>query len=192
MIQNLGTTLLGIGKANSIIVGSYGALFTGLNGIENNFSQSFLLAPNANKVKEHIFTALDDQAQRLRQAPDSKKNSSSADKGTKISLRPESFTEAYMALERYADICTQQTAKEIVNSALDQTKTEVMTDQGNKISTTSTKISADAAVTKLSSDVLSLQKDTTKAITKLQNAVDSAVINNDKKISSQLGEIEKK
>jgi hypothetical protein len=120
VIQNLGTTLLGFGNANPLVMGTYGALFTALNGVENNFSQAFLLAPNSNKVKEHILSALDLQAEKL------KSNNSMT------------YSQAYTALERYADICTAQTAKEIINSSLDQTKTVVKPEEGNRISTTFT------------------------------------------------------
>ncbi|MFZ6758472.1 hypothetical protein ACO0K9_14810 [Undibacterium sp. Ji50W] len=209
VIQNLGTTLLGIGKANSIIVGTFGALFTGLNGVENNFSQSFLLAPNASKVKDHIFTALDQQAERLlMRKKENEKTISTAD--TTSSLRPKTFTEAYMALERYADICTQQTAKAIVNASLDQTQTKILSDQGNKVSTVSTQTSMDKAASQLSQDAISfqknivntlnqlqstveiVQKDNIKNANQLQNAIDAATANNDKKIDSRLNQLEQK
>lgn len=134
VIQNLGTTLLGFGKATSATVGTFGAIFAGLNGVQDNFSQSFLLAPNANKVKEHIFTALDQQAAELKTSASQK---SRADQKRQTAVKPTTFTEAYMALEKYADICTQQTSKEIVNSALDQTTTQIQSGRGNKIVTAS-------------------------------------------------------
>lgn len=130
VIQDLGTTLLGIGKANHVVTAAYGALFTGVNGLELNYSQSFLLAPNANKVKEHVFTALDRSAEQLRGrlvAATSTSAGSNAD-GTvalenQVTVAPASFSDAYMKLEAYADICTPQAAKEIINSALDGTTT---------------------------------------------------------------------
>lgn len=192
VIQNLGTTLLGLGKANPIVVGTYGAAFAGLNGIEDNFSQSFLLAPNANKVKEHIFTALDQQAAQLRRPQGSDASTPNAAPSS-ISLRPTSFTEAYMALEKYSDICTQQTSKEIVNSALDQTKTTILANQGNKILTATTEESRDRALIKLSSDVLAMQNETAKAISQLQTALNNANSTNDlKTIKNQVDELAKK
>jgi len=39
------------------------------------------------------------------------------------------FKEAYTGLEKYADLCTHARAKEIVESALDATQTQVSADQ---------------------------------------------------------------
>lgn len=187
VIQNLGTTLLGFGKANSIIVGTYGALFASLNGIQDNFSQSFLLAPNANKVKEHIFTALDQQASELRTPNDAAVRTTNT---RKMAQQPTTHTEAYMALEKYAGICTQQTSKEIVNSALDQTTTQIQADRGNKIITAST---PDPALAKYSSDVLALQKETAASIGALQIALKGAKTTNDyQQLERQVDEIAKK
>ena len=187
VIQNLGTTLLGFGSANPVIVGTYGALFASLNGIQDNFSQSFLLAPNANKVKEHIFTALDQQASELRTPNDSPVRTSNT---RKMAQQPTTHTEAYMALEKYAGICTQQTSKEIVNSALDQTTTQVQADRGNKVITAST---PDPTLAKYSADVLALQKETTASIAELQAALKGAKTANDyQKLEKQLDEIAKK
>lgn len=174
VIQNLGTTLLGVGKANPVITATYGALFTSMNGFETNYSQTFLLAPNANKVKEHIFTAMDNHATQLRrrkapaekadgtpspvEAKDSKSvtTSSSTSKTSKnapaegpsleelLVAPPTTFTEAYFALERYADICTPQTAKGIINSALDSTKSTVDSTQGNRVQTVAIKATQEA------------------------------------------------
>lgn len=126
VIQDLATTALGIAKANPITVATAGAGFTALNGFEKMFSQSFFLAPNANKVKSHIFAALDTRKKELlydtnRQAP-----------------HPTTYGSAYEALELYGGICTQQTAREIINSSLDQTQTLVSTEAGGKVITTVT------------------------------------------------------
>ncbi|WP_028105063.1 hypothetical protein [Pseudoduganella violaceinigra] len=115
VIQDLGTTLLGIGKANPLTVGVYGAGFTAANGFEKSFSQSFFLAPNSNKVKAHMFSLLDKQAEKLQ-----------------LQAFP-NFQQAYLALERYGDICTQQTAKEIINSSLDQTNSKIQ--EGGRVQT---------------------------------------------------------
>lgn len=106
VISELGTTLLGIGKASSYIVGSYGALNSARMGMERNFSQIFLLAPNASKIKQHVLQGM---------------------KAYESSLRSESskltFLQAYSALEKYADICTHETAKGIIETALSDTET---------------------------------------------------------------------
>jgi uncharacterized protein YceK len=144
VIQDLGTTLLGLGKANPLIVGAYGAGFTAVNGFEKAFSQSFFLAPNANKVESHIFSSLDQQAIEILGSADP----------TKPNKYAASFSDAYLALERYGDICTQQTAKEIINSSLDQTKTTISADQGGKVITTVTDSAAQslAAFTQINAD----------------------------------------
>lgn len=181
VIQNLGTTLLGFGKATSATVGSFGAIFAGLNGIQDSFSQSFLLAPNANKVKEHIFTALDQQAAEL---------TTTAEPGVpgserrRTATKPMTFTAAYMALEKYADICTQQTSKEIVNSALDQTTTQIQAGRGNKIITASAQ----------SEDTRNTQVEIVQAILAVQQALQEAKgdASKIKAINERLDEIAKR
>ena len=112
IIRQLGTALLGIGKANSIIVSTYGAGNTAYEGLSKNFDDSFLLAPNSRKVKNQIMGILDSEATKLR----------STDKG------PKNFDQAYVALERYADLCTHATAREIINDALDQGTAKIADD----------------------------------------------------------------
>jgi hypothetical protein len=108
VISQLGTTLLGIGKANANIVTGYGASNTAYAGFSENFNSAFLVAPTAAKVREHIESAMKAEAVQLR--TDS------------ASLN---FKEAYTRLERYASFCTYAQAKEIVNTALSLTKTEL-------------------------------------------------------------------
>lgn len=124
VIKDLGTTLLGLGGANKYFVSTYGALNTAASGVEKNFSQAFLLAPNANKIKSHVFMAMNQRAEVI-------KTDAGSTKAT--------FANVYDELERYADICTQHTAREIMNTALDQTKTEVSAaTDGSRIVTTPT------------------------------------------------------
>jgi polyhydroxyalkanoate synthesis regulator phasin len=128
IIKDLGTTLLGLAAANKYIVGTYGAINTAASGIEQNISQAFLLAPNANKIKAHVFMALNAKASSLRE-----------DVAKNISTLPE----VYVELERYADLCTQHTAREIMNTALDQTRTGVSAaTEGNRVVTTPTATAA--------------------------------------------------
>lgn len=128
VIKDLGTTLMGLADANRYVVGTYGALSTALSGVENNFSQTFLLAPNASKIKSHVFMALNSRAEDLLQ---------------KAGNERATFAQIYDDLERYADICTQHTAREIMNTALDQTKTAVNNDEAGRVLTTPTKAAAD-------------------------------------------------
>lgn len=107
IITQLGTALLGIGHANSYIVGGYGAINTAATGMLNNYSDTFLAAPTTAKVRQHIVSAMDQAAGDLR--------------GKSKSL---DFKQAYSGLERYAAICTYSQAKEIVDDSLSETKTE--------------------------------------------------------------------
>lgn len=110
VITQLGTALLGLGGASSALVTGYGAANTAYAGASENFNSAFLVAPTASKVKDHIESVLASEAQALR-----------AD-AAKLQ-----FKEAYTRLERYADLCTHARAKEIVDSALDLTKTQIGT-----------------------------------------------------------------
>lgn len=108
VITQLGTAFLGIGGATSAFVAGYGAGTTAYAGLAENFNSAFLVAPTASKVKEHIESVMASESSRLR-----------ADSGTL------SFKEAYSRVERYADLCTHARAKEIVDQALDLTKTQI-------------------------------------------------------------------
>ncbi len=132
VIQNLGTTLLGFGKANSLVTGTYGAAFTALNGFEGNFAQSFLIAPNSEGVKEHIFSALNQRANQLL----GKRNGNEKVGTDWLSDKPTDFDSAYRALSEYAGICTQQTARKIVNAALGETTTKISANDGGQIAIT--------------------------------------------------------
>lgn len=108
VITQLGTTLLGIGNASASLITGYGAANTAYAGLTENFNSAFLVAPTASKVKEHIESIMATEGESLRTA----------------SARL-NFKQAYIRLERYADLCTHARAKAIVDSALDLTKTRV-------------------------------------------------------------------
>jgi hypothetical protein len=110
VITQLGTALLGIGKANTNIVTSYGAFTTANAGMTENFNSAFLVAPTTDKVKEHVQNALKEKSTLL--------------KGTS---KPKTFKEAYTELEKYADLCTYDQAKAIVDKSLDITQTKINT-----------------------------------------------------------------
>lgn len=107
VIRQLGTALLGIGGANSLIVSAYGAGNVAWEALGDNFDSAYLAAPNGKKVKQQVFALLDARATELI--------------GAGVDAAP-TFDATYKALERYADLCTHATAKEIVNAALDQTQ----------------------------------------------------------------------
>lgn len=115
VIRQLGTALLGIGKASSYIVGTYGAANTAYAGLSQNFGESFLVAPNSRRVKAQVLNLLDQGEQALNGK-------------TKGVPAPATFTEAYRRLERFADLCTHSTAKEIVNNALEQATASIAPD----------------------------------------------------------------
>lgn len=110
VITQLGTTLLGISTANANFITGYGAATAAIAGMSNNANSSFFATPTASKVRRHIDTLMKKDAADLKslaKGPDFK------------------FKEAYTRLEKYADLCTHARAKEVVESALDSTKTEV-------------------------------------------------------------------
>jgi hypothetical protein len=108
VISQLGTTLLGLGSASANWVAGYGAANTAYAGMSENFNGSFLVAPNSSKVKDHIQSAMKQEAENLRYASSTM-----------------SFIEAYNAVERYADLCTYNRAKQIVDASLELTKTGI-------------------------------------------------------------------
>lgn len=122
VIRALGTAFLGIGNANSVIVSTYGASNAAYEGYSKNYGDAFLLAPNSRKVKSQVLSLLDNRAKRLL----GDKTVKDKDKDTEEA--PKTFSEAYRKLERFADLCTHSTAKEIVNSALDQSVANATTD----------------------------------------------------------------
>lgn len=114
VITQLGTAFLGIGGASANFVTGYGAATTAYAGLSNNINTAFFATPTATKVKSHIDSIMRTESEKLK-----------ADAGAK-KLK---FKEAYTRLEQYADLCTHARAKEIVESALDATKTRVTADQ---------------------------------------------------------------
>jgi len=112
VITQLGTAMLGIGGASSALITGYGATTAAYAGIKENFNSAFLVAPTASKVKEHIVSVMNSESFLLRA------HSSSFN-----------FKQAYSRLERYADLCTHARAKEIVDTALDLTKTQIGTNK---------------------------------------------------------------
>jgi hypothetical protein len=108
VITQLGTALLGIGKASSNVISGYGAANTAYAGASENFNSAFLVAPTAARVKDHIQSVMRDEATALR-----------SDAATL------DFKQAYTRLEQYADLCTHTRAKAIVDTALDLTKTNL-------------------------------------------------------------------
>ncbi len=110
IISQLGTTLLGVGGASPAIVTSYGAANTALAGFSDSFNSAFLVAPTSEKVQMHIESVMRDEAKSL--ILDSRR-------------KDFNFKEAYNRLEQYAGICSYSRAKEIVDSALGITRSQL-------------------------------------------------------------------
>lgn len=110
IITQLGTALLGTGGANPNIVAGYGAGTTAYAGFFDNFNTSFLTGPTSSIIKGHMDVTMRDAAAKLRR-----------------DVNDESFTfkQAYSGLERYADICTYNTVKAIIDNSLNATRTDI-------------------------------------------------------------------
>lgn len=109
VILQFGTALLGIGKANPNWVTGYGAGTTAYSGLVNNFKSAFLAGPTTKKIKVEIFNLLNQSANAL------KTKASEATAGN-----PLTFTEAYSALDKHADICTFATIRDVLDASLSQ------------------------------------------------------------------------
>lgn len=107
VIRQLGTALLGIGKANSDWVTFYGAANTAYSGILENFNEAVLTGPTTAKVKVQVLGMLQQSEARLR---------SDASKLT--------FTQAYTRIELHADTCTYGTIRSLLDSTLASTKSK--------------------------------------------------------------------
>jgi hypothetical protein len=154
VLRQLGTALLGIGKASSVLVSTYGAGNTAYEGLSKNYEDSFLLAPTSRKVKAQVMGLLDAEAAKLTEEKP-----------------PKSFDEAYVRLERYADLCTQSTAREIVNNALDQGRASI-DDTDGKVRITPSSVAVEAAKALANDDKRKLQteRDTaSRELTKVSN-----------------------
>ena len=103
IIRDLGTALLGLGNANSVIVTAYGAGNTAYTGAAKNFQDTFLLAPNTSSVKPRILEIMSVQANNLRE---------------KLDDGSYTFKQAYVDLEKYASICTARTVRDVSEAAL--------------------------------------------------------------------------
>lgn len=115
IISQLGTTLMGIAEVAPATVSAYGALNTAYAGGVENFNSSFLVAPSSALVKDHIMAVMKEKAKEF------------SDPATGLKGKM-TFKEAYLWLERYADLCTYPRAKAIVDGALSFTKTELQAD----------------------------------------------------------------
>jgi hypothetical protein len=113
IIRQLGTALLGIGSASSNWVALYGAGNTAYEGIRQNLSESILAGPTAKKIKGRVFALLQQSASELRQ---------------EAQLLP--FPQAYSRLERHAEVCTFATVRELLDSSLAQTQSEINVETG--------------------------------------------------------------
>jgi len=95
-----GTTLLGLGNANSTIVSLYGGATTLDSGLSTAYKDVYLLGGSIAKVKLKMFGLIDDYATAV---------------GDGIS----DYEGAYVALERMGLLCSPSTAKLIIDTGVD-------------------------------------------------------------------------
>lgn len=111
VISQLGTALLGLGSASPAVMSGYGALNVAWAGVNANIGSAYLAAPNAANVKRLTLDAVDSRAaQLLGTAPKPQV--------------PAHYTDAYVALERLASICTPAEVRRLTNKTVEQAKTE--------------------------------------------------------------------
>lgn len=95
-----GTTLLGLGNANSAIVGLYGGATTLESGLSTAYKDVYLLGGSISKVKLKIFGLLDQYAGHVK-------------------FEAMTYDDAYVALERMGTLCSPATAKLIIDAGVD-------------------------------------------------------------------------
>lgn len=107
VIRDLGTALLGIGKAIPIWVAGYGAVNTAYSGIVANFNEGVLAGPTTAKIKAQVLDMLQQSADALR------RDASGL-----------TFSQAYSRIELHADTCTYSTVRNMLDSTLASTKSK--------------------------------------------------------------------
>jgi len=127
VIQQLGTALIGVTGASSIVTAVYGATNTAISGLAENYSDAYLVTPTTNNVENRIFEALE-----AREVEITAKNKFTH------------FKDAYNALEEYAAICTYSKAQLIVDSFTsdEEKKVEIKPSGAIKISASATILQA--------------------------------------------------
>lgn len=101
VVRQLGTALIGVAKLSSDVTTVYGAANTALEGINNNVNEALFLAPDPAVIKQRLLQAMAARTAQLKGAQ-----------------KPASFVEAYVQLERYADMCTFVAARQYVNQVI--------------------------------------------------------------------------
>jgi len=101
VIKQLGTTLLGLGGANSAIVALYGGVNTANDGLQDNYRSAFFFSPSVSKVKQLVLAGMKDYAANLRD-----------------SLGNKGFKQVYTELESYADSCTFNSIRTYVSDSV--------------------------------------------------------------------------
>jgi hypothetical protein len=101
VVRQLGTALIGVAGLSSDTTTVYGALNTAIEGVNANINEALFLAPDTALIKRRVTEAMADRAHQL-----------------KSSNRPTNFADAYVQLERYADMCTFVSARQYVNQAI--------------------------------------------------------------------------
>lgn len=102
IIKDLGTALIGVGRLHSDVTTVYGALGVAGDGWAENVNELLFLAPNPAIVQQRVREAMFNRATQLKSS----------------TAKPNTFVEAYSALEQYADMCTFYSAKLIADEAM--------------------------------------------------------------------------
>lgn len=128
IIKDLGTTLIGLSRLHSDVTAVYGAAGIAADGWFRNINDVLFLAPNPAIVQKRVREAMHTRARQL--TGDSK---------------PASFVQAYVELERYADMCTFYAARMIADESMQQSKASTDADGNITVAPTKAAIAAAAA-----------------------------------------------
>ncbi len=112
VITQLGTALLGVAKLSSDVTTLYGASTSALSGLNANRQEGMLIAPPASDVKTKVLDAMTLRSK---------------------ALMSEDFmyvSQVQVALERYADLCTYQSARRMVSQTLKSAEVEKVSSTG--------------------------------------------------------------
>lgn len=104
VVRQLGTALLGIGKASPPWVTGYGAANTAYSGIVENFNEAILAGPTTAKIKSQVLEMLQQSELKLR-----------------ADVPNLTFSQAYARIELHADTCTHSTVRNLLDSTLGST-----------------------------------------------------------------------
>lgn len=101
VIKQLGTTMLGLGGANSVIVSVYGAVNTANDGLQDSYKNAFFFSPSVSRVKQLVLGGMKEHAAKLRREVSGK-----------------TFKQVYTDMEAYADSCTFNSIRAYISDSV--------------------------------------------------------------------------